>query len=506
MIAAWMLYSVIVSVLLCVAAGAADRLCAALRVPRRWPWLAAMALSLVWSAVAFVDLVTRDPQVASLEAGGIVRDKVAYADASSGAIAPVAPVSDVLQATYAFVARMDDATALLLWVVITTALIGIVAVTVLRLRRLRATWRTHRIGDTSVLVSRDTGPALIGVRAPSIVLPAWLLLETDERQRLIVQHEVEHLRARDHLALAASCIAACLLPWNAALWWLLRRTRLAVEVDCDARVLRNGAAAAAYGELLLDVTGRTRTRPLAVPALADSRTHLERRLIAMTEPRRHTNPVRATGAAVAAGLMIVAACTTELPTASALEQMDVEEVESRADLIGLPSRVDGGEPLFVVDGVRVDRVEAINLSPEEIGSIEVVKGAAALERYGPDAANGVVLVETREGVERELVLEQYARVRADRSADLERMIEVRPDDGVHGTLKVQAGELELAPGTKPLIILDGEIVESAQLKRLTPDRIERVELLKTEAARKVSDDPRAAKGVIRITSRKDGSH
>ncbi|HKW09863.1 MAG TPA: SusC/RagA family TonB-linked outer membrane protein [Gemmatimonadaceae bacterium] len=69
-------------------------------------------------------------------------------------------------------------------------------------------------------------------------------------------------------------------------------------------------------------------------------------------------------------------------------------------------------PIYVVDGVRVEgttgsssvsvggttpaRINDIN--PEEIESIEVVKGPSASTLYGTDAANGVIVITTKRGV------------------------------------------------------------------------------------------------------------
>jgi TonB-linked SusC/RagA family outer membrane protein len=69
-------------------------------------------------------------------------------------------------------------------------------------------------------------------------------------------------------------------------------------------------------------------------------------------------------------------------------------------------------PIYVIDGIRVEgttgsssvsvggttvsRIGDIN--PEEIESIEVVKGPSAATLYGTDAANGVILIRTKRGV------------------------------------------------------------------------------------------------------------
>lgn len=61
-------------------------------------------------------------------------------------------------------------------------------------------------------------------------------------------------------------------------------------------------------------------------------------------------------------------------------------------------------PAVYVDGVRVAAAERLGaghalelISASAIGRIEVVRGATAPARYGPDARNGVILVTTKRG-------------------------------------------------------------------------------------------------------------
>ena len=49
--------------------------------------------------------------------------------------------------------------------------------------------------------------------------------------------------------------------------------------------------------------------------------------------------------------------------------------------------------LYIVDGVRVHSLE--NLSPDDIESVEALRNAVALTLYGPEAADGVIVVKTR---------------------------------------------------------------------------------------------------------------
>jgi hypothetical protein len=51
--------------------------------------------------------------------------------------------------------------------------------------------------------------------------------------------------------------------------------------------------------------------------------------------------------------------------------------------------------LFVVDGVKYQRDQVPQLSADDVSTVRVVKGRAALKAYGPDASYGVVVITTR---------------------------------------------------------------------------------------------------------------
>ncbi len=70
------------------------------------------------------------------------------------------------------------------------------------------------------------------------------------------------------------------MPWNLALWWQLRRLCLAVEMDCDNRVLSALGDPNAYGELLLKVAEAGSRGPRLQPAFLGMGM-LERRLNAL---------------------------------------------------------------------------------------------------------------------------------------------------------------------------------------------------------------------------------
>jgi len=59
------------------------------------------------------------------------------------------------------------------------------------------------------------------------------------------------------------------------------------------------------------------------------------------------------------------------------------------------------EPLYIIDGLKVG-VDGMNsLNPSDIESIEILKDAASAAIYGTQAANGVILITTKQGNKRE---------------------------------------------------------------------------------------------------------
>lgn len=77
---------------------------------------------------------------------------------------------------------------------------------------------------------------------------------------------------------------------------------------------------------------------------------------------------------------------------------------------GRKSILGSSEPLYVVDGIVMDNTSlydgsgtvqysnrAVDINPQDIESIEILKGASAAAIYGSQAANGVVLITTKRG-------------------------------------------------------------------------------------------------------------
>ena len=62
---------------------------------------------------------------------------------------------------------------------------------------------------------------------------------------------------------------------------------------------------------------------------------------------------------------------------------------------GLGTALGGRNPLYIVDGFPTDNLNSIN--PSDIESIDVLKDASSASIYGVRAANGVIMVTTKQG-------------------------------------------------------------------------------------------------------------
>ena len=183
------------------------------------------------------------------------------------------------------------------------------------LRRAVRTWRATELEGVSLLVSQRTGPAVLGVRRPRIVVPEWVLELSGGERRLLVLHEQEHVRAGDARLMLFALGGCVLLPWNPVLWWALHRLRSAMELDCDGRVLRRSRDPAGYGRLLLEVGRRRSERYLLAAAFAEPRVLLERRVRALVHWPQARRPLLGLAAGAAALLCFGFAYVTAQPLA-----------------------------------------------------------------------------------------------------------------------------------------------------------------------------------------------
>jgi bla regulator protein BlaR1 len=279
-------YAILVALLAGLAAAGVERSLAELGLPRRFAWLSAYAGALAFPAAALW-----------LAAGASPSTGTSF------------PIGDGL--VPAWHARVDwDTTLVVAWAASTLLMLFVYLGAWLRLTVIAKRWPRIDSGSGPVAVSDDVGPAVLGILEPRVVLPRWLIDGPASARHVVMAHEREHIAARDPAFIVTSQLITILLPWNLPLWWFARRLRAAIEIDCDARVLRTGVDPAHYGDVLLAVGQRGSASPRMAATLIESATQLERRIrIMLAKPRPGSRRRVVTALAVALG---VAACATQV--------------------------------------------------------------------------------------------------------------------------------------------------------------------------------------------------
>jgi beta-lactamase regulating signal transducer with metallopeptidase domain len=300
MLLTWMAYATLIGALFGAAALALDALALRYGVATRFIWLTALIVAVVAPALFGLRAPKYEPQKRAAPAATTTTATVAPSNAP--AAAPRAPR---LRVRMLVLLLKIDRYSSRVWLAASLAYLAILLRATIAIRRRRRQWQNIDVDGTCVLVSPDTGPAVVGAIRPRIVLPHWALSMDPPARALMLRHELEHIEARDPIVLAAAVLLNALFPWNAAVWAIARRMRLAIEIDCDRRVVGAVAGAREYGELLLAVGSRRRTPFLFVASLAERHGFLEQRIKAMT-----LSPVRHPRIAAAVLVLLAVAVTT----------------------------------------------------------------------------------------------------------------------------------------------------------------------------------------------------
>lgn len=297
--AIWMIYVVTLTAVVMVAAVLAERAVAHVQWPRRWVWATALGVCLLLPFSRRAEGVNHAGASAPAEpigpdAAGTLSGSSLFSDLGDVHGPVVSAVDRVL-----IVVWLGSSALYFAWLVNAAG----------RLRRARREWSRSSIAEHDIWISPSTGPAVIGIARPTIVLPRWILTWSPGDRDLVIRHEVEHAAAHDPWLNLAGLLAVGFMPWNIGLWWGRARLVQAMELDCDLRVLSGDPDPDAYARVLVEVSRWTVPIRAPVVGLQASRSPLERRVEMVLKNERKTrlavaSTALAVAAAVAAILMV----------------------------------------------------------------------------------------------------------------------------------------------------------------------------------------------------------
>jgi beta-lactamase regulating signal transducer with metallopeptidase domain len=191
-------------------------------------------------------------------------------------------------------------------------------------------------------------PMTWGFLRPVVVLPANAAAWIGSERRMVLMHELSHVRTADWMFNLAGRVACAFYWFHPGAWWIVRGLRADCEIACDDRVIAAGVRRSDYAELLVAAAAslrpayRARGSALALAARAGLRV----RLAAVLDTHHDVRPLaRGWVAAAAVATLMVAGPMSAVqlaPTRGVLTTLMLDaRWESRAyAVLGLAQRAD----------------------------------------------------------------------------------------------------------------------------------------------------------------------
>jgi TonB family protein len=176
------------------------------------------------------------------------------------------------------------------------------------------TWReilleiSNRLGYDNpsrlLFSSPAMSPMTWGIRRRSILLPSSAHDWPVERRRVVLAHELAHVKRNDgivHLLIQLTC---SIYWFNPLVWCAARRARIECECACDDYVLNLGGSAVDYADHLVQIVrGLQGRKALSFAALSMAQpSQLEARLVSILDARARRRAMSKTGMMFLGGL------------------------------------------------------------------------------------------------------------------------------------------------------------------------------------------------------------
>jgi beta-lactamase regulating signal transducer with metallopeptidase domain len=186
----------------------------------------------------------------------------------------------------------------------------------------------------SLLFSEELAvPVTTGLLRPVVLLPEGAHRWNEERRRVVLLHELAHVKRSDWLALLLGQTAAACYWFHPLAWTIRVQMRKDCERACDDLVLAAGTRASVYAAHLLSIIRSLRlSHQRALPAVAMARrSYWDSRMRAILDPavaRRTVSPREAPLAAGALFAAVVALAALEPWTARKADAMSSDKSRS----------------------------------------------------------------------------------------------------------------------------------------------------------------------------------
>lgn len=200
-------------------------------------------------------------------------------------------------------------------------------------------------------------------------------------------------------------------------------------------------------------------------------------------PSRFSSSRRAAGALVALAALVTA-CESKLPTSAEIEELDAAKAVAQPTVLALTEQ---GKTAYLIDGKAATELEARAVAANRISGLRVARK--------PGSDDTEIRILTKEAAERD-------GIKTEGGGGV--MLRTRSSVDTGGRVMLRS---DASNGSSPrrkfdgLLIIDGKVAPASELNTLAPERIESVEVVKSETAKARYSDPRAVNGVILVTTK-----
>ena len=140
-----------------------------------------------------------------------------------------------------------------------------------------------------------SAPVVLHLWRPIVVMPEAAGRWSRARIRAVLLHELAHIKRNDSRIQSLAQLACAVYWFNPLIWFAAHQLRLERERACDDFVLVSGTSGADYATDLLEIACGSSARTVTHFAigLAERRSQLEQRIVAIVNPRtpRHTTTI-----------------------------------------------------------------------------------------------------------------------------------------------------------------------------------------------------------------------
>lgn len=370
--------------------------------------------------------------------------------------------------------------ALNIWTV-TTAIYGI-GIVILLVRNLLAYRKLFMLAKEGTQ-TYNTGYKIINtnkVQSPFTVLN-YILLNTGKlsntEKDLILKHEITHIDQKHWVDLILSECLLILQWFNPMAWIYVSLQKENHEFLADKAVIDQGIKPELYQAVLINQ--RFQGPVFSFSNSFNYKNQLNR--LAMIKKVKSSPWKRAAALAIIPVLGVFVWASAE--PRYVIEQSDMVQVKDSVKTVTIKVKEDvASTKLVIVDGKEVPEADLSKLNPNDIDNISVLKDESGLKVYGKKGENGVIIINTK------------GQDKTDNTIETNMMEE--PNIKV-----VQDNSVGIDPQTRPLSIVDGKEQPSEVLQDISPDKIEKIEVLKGKAATDKYGE-KGKNGVVIVTLKK----